>query len=73
MCFTSVYDSRIYNYALSFVWTISNIYYLFFAIVFDSRTKVYEYNFIPNKVNKYSKKAILMAIFNKRSAKKCKN
>ena len=73
MCFTSVYDSRIYNYALSFVWTISNIYYLLFAVIFDSRTKAYEYNFTPNKVNKYSKKAIFVALFNRRSNKKCKN
>ena len=43
MCFFRVYDNNIFNYALSFVWTISNMFYLSFAIVFDLRTKVYFY------------------------------
>ncbi len=67
MCFTSLYDARIYNYALSFVWTISNVFYLSLALLFDLRTKVYEFNsFVPNKVSKYSRKAVILSIFRKR-------
>lgn len=74
MCFFRVYDSNIFNYTLSFVWTLSNIFYLSFAIVFDSRTKIYNYeDFEPNKAKKYSKLSILITLFNKRRKETCIN
>ena len=60
MCIARVYDNSIENYILSFVWTFSNIFYLFISIVFDLRYKRYDYkNFVPNKINKYSKLALI--------------
>ncbi len=60
MCIARVYDNSIENYILSFVWTFSNIFYLFISIVFDLRYKRYGYkNFVPNKINKYSKLALI--------------
>lgn len=54
MCFARIYDTNIYNYILSFVWTLSNIFYLFVAIIFDIKFKKYNYkNFTPNKIQKY--------------------
>lgn len=55
-----------YNYILSFVWTISNIFYLSIAVIFDLKTSVREYKgFIPNKIKKYSKKALILLFFNR--------
>ena len=63
MCFARIYDTNIYNYILSFVWTISNIFYLFIAIIFDLKYKKYNYkNFVPNKITKFKATSIL-AIF----------
>lgn len=55
-----------YNYILSFVWTISNTFYLTIAVIFDLKTSVREYKgFIPNKIKKYSKKALLLLFLNR--------
>ena len=61
MCFTRIYDENIFNYILSFVWTISNIFYLLIAIKFDLNYKKYNYkNFEPNKIKKYKLSSILL-------------
>lgn len=63
MCFARIYDTNIYNYILSFVWTLSNIFYLSVAMIFDIRYKKYNYkNFIPNKIQKFRATSIF-AIF----------
>lgn len=55
-----------YNYILSFVWTISNTFYLTIAVIFDLKTSVREYNgFIPNKIKKYSKKSLILLFLNR--------
>ncbi len=70
MCFARVYDAQISNYILSFVWTFSNIFYLFLAFIFDIRYKKYEYkNFVPNKIKKYKNLAILFIFLKRRKAK----
>lgn len=62
-----------YNYILSFVWTISNIFYLTIAVIFDTKTAVREYEgFVPNKIKKYSKKALILLFFNRRGKKSWK-
>lgn len=60
MCFTRIYDDNIYNYILSFVWTSSNIFYLFVSVLFDLRYKKYDYkDYCPNKITKYKYSSIL--------------
>lgn len=60
MCFAKIYDNNIYNYILSFVWTMSNIFYLLISIIFDLNYKKYNYkNFTPNKVKKFKNTTIL--------------
>ncbi|MBP3596145.1 MAG: glycosyltransferase [Clostridia bacterium] len=55
-----------YNYILSFVWTISNTFYLTIAVIFDLKTSVRECNgFIPNKIKKYSKKSLILLFLNR--------
>lgn len=63
------FDSEYYyNYILSFVWTISNSFYLFIAVMFDVKTSVREFSdFVPNKITKYSKKAFVKLFFNRKA------
>lgn len=59
MCFATIYDNNIYNYILSFVWTLSNIFYLAVATIFDLKYKKYNFkNFIPNKIKKFKTTSI---------------
>lgn len=70
LCIFKFEPEYYYNYILSFVWTISNIFYLFIAVIFDAKTAVREYDgFVPNKIKKYSKKALILLFFNRRGKK----
>jgi cellulose synthase (UDP-forming) len=70
-----LYDNSLSAYILSFVWTISNIFYLIIAVIFDCKTKPHTYdNFIPNKINKYSLKSIFLIFINrKKDTKTCQS
>lgn len=65
------FDSKYYyNYILSFIWTISNSFYLSIAVMFDLKTKVRDFaDFVPNKVKKYSSKAFLLLFLNRGKTK----
>lgn len=53
-------------YLLSILWTSSNIFYLSVALLFDLRTSPKKYSeFTPNKIIKYSRKALFKLFFNK--------
>ena len=68
-CFLRLYSNEYHVYTLSLLWTISNIFYLTIAVIFDLRTGVNSYlNFTPNKIKKYSLKSIFL-IFLKRKEK----
>lgn len=68
MCMAQIYDASISNYILSFVWTLSNTFYLFFAILFDIRYKKpkKQIKFEPNKTKHYHVlKTLILAVFHK--------
>lgn len=66
LCINRFEPEYYYNYILSFVWTISNSFYLFIAVMFDLKTSKREYNdFVPNKIKKYSKKALVLLFLNR--------
>ena len=68
MCIARIYDEVIYNYILSFVWTLSNIFYLSFAVLFDIRYKKTKKDttFSPNKVKRYNLlKTLTLSVFSK--------
>lgn len=62
-----LYNKEIYTYILSFIWTLSNMCYLFIAIIFDLRYKEYKYkDFEPNKVKRYTKRSLFQIFINKK-------
>lgn len=68
MCIARIYDQVIYNYILSFVWTLSNIFYLSFAVLFDIRYKKpkKDNTFYPNKIKRYNLlKTLTLSVFSK--------
>lgn len=67
LCLLKLYNNNLTIYILSLVWTISNIFYLTIATIFDTRIKNYNYNnFVPNKITQYSAKSIFLIFFNRR-------
>ena len=55
-----------YQFILPFVWSMSNSFYLFISLMFDLKTGYRECkNFEPNKIKRYSKKALLLLFLNK--------
>ena len=64
-CLLRIYSAEYSVYSLSLLWTISNIFYLIIACIFDCKTKKYEYDdFKPNNVSKYSLKSIFLIFIN---------
>lgn len=54
MCIFKLQTAGLIVYLLPLIWTLSNVFYLSIAVIFDFRYKKYNYkNFIPNKIRKY--------------------
>lgn len=64
LCFIRGFEN-ITIYAFSILWTISNIFYLTIALIFDLGIKIKNKKniFIPNKIKKYNKFSILSIFF----------
>lgn len=64
LCFVRGFEN-ITIYAFSILWTLSNIFYLTIALIFDLGIKIKNNKkiFIPNKIKKYNKFSILSIFF----------
>ena len=67
LCVLKLNTNTIPVYVLSLIWTLSNVFYLGIAIVFDLKTKTNKFKeFVPNKIKMFSRKAVLLIFFNKK-------
>ena len=66
VCFYKfIYSEYTSMYILSLFFILSNIFYLLFAIIFDTNNRVDEIkDFLPNKVNKYKIKSLFLVFKN---------
>lgn len=66
-CILRLYDNNYTAYILSFIWSLSNIFYLLVAVIFDLRTKKKnKIKFYPNKIYKYTRFSVLKIFTNRK-------
>ena len=66
-CILRLYDNNYTAYILSSIWSLSNIFYLLVAVIFDLRTKKKnKIKFYPNKIYKYTRFSVLKIFTNRK-------
>lgn len=67
LCLIRINTNTVPNYILSLVWTLSNVFYLTIAVIFDLRVNPSKFKgFVPNKIKRFSRKTVLLIFFNKK-------